>query len=141
MRACALPVNTMLGVWKHLGRLTDQQKGIIEERLKTVDKEMARKGLAPCFRAAALAAATASADGSGMGQADGGAGAEGSNSSSSVGLGLRGGMAAAAVGAESSMAASALRHLHADMGGAAAVAAGGDPGNRLQYQRKTTDDG
>lgn len=43
------------GIWKLLGRLTDQQKGIIEERLKTVDKDMAKKNLSPGWRTAALA--------------------------------------------------------------------------------------
>jgi hypothetical protein len=125
-----------------LGRLSDQQKGIIEERLKTVDKDMVRRGLTPGFRLAALAAANGSADGSVLGQADGGVPGEegGSSSSRAVGLGLRGTMAVA--GTETSMAASALRHLHAEMAvPAAAAAVGGDPGNQLQYQRKPTDDG
>jgi len=34
-------------MWKLLGRLSDQQKGLVEERLKSVDKDLAKKGLAP----------------------------------------------------------------------------------------------
>jgi hypothetical protein len=34
-------------VWRLLGRLSDQQKGLVEERLKSVDKDLAKKGLAP----------------------------------------------------------------------------------------------
>lgn len=35
------------GVWRLLGRLSDQQKGLVEERLKSVDKDLAKKRLAP----------------------------------------------------------------------------------------------
>jgi hypothetical protein len=38
------------GMWKLLGRLTDQQKSLIEERLKYVDKELAKKGLRAGYR-------------------------------------------------------------------------------------------
>ena len=37
-------------MWKWLGKLTDQQRSLIEERLKYTDKELAKQGLKPGFR-------------------------------------------------------------------------------------------
>ncbi|GMH42322.1 hypothetical protein BSKO_10241 [Bryopsis sp. KO-2023] len=37
-------------IWKLLGRLTDQQRSLIEERLKVRTKQLAKEGLAPGFR-------------------------------------------------------------------------------------------
>ncbi|GAX77872.1 hypothetical protein CEUSTIGMA_g5314.t1 [Chlamydomonas eustigma] len=45
------------GMWKWLGKLTDQQRSLIEERLKYTDKELAKQGLQPGFRAAMMASA------------------------------------------------------------------------------------
>jgi hypothetical protein len=42
-----------------LGNLNGQQKGIIEERFKTVDRELSKKGLAPGWRRAAMEASAA----------------------------------------------------------------------------------
>jgi hypothetical protein len=44
-----------------MGQLNGQQKGILEERLKTLDRDMARKGLAPGYRRAEFQAAAAAA--------------------------------------------------------------------------------
>ncbi|KAG1675584.1 hypothetical protein FOA52_014172 [Chlamydomonas sp. UWO 241] len=40
-------------LWSYLGRLTDQQRSLIEERLKYTDKELAKQGLTAGFRGAA----------------------------------------------------------------------------------------
>jgi hypothetical protein len=37
-------------MWRWLGKLTDQQRSLIEERLKYTDKELAKQGLKPGFR-------------------------------------------------------------------------------------------
>lgn len=52
--------------WALLGRLTDQQRSIVEERLKNVDKSLARQGLRAGYRTAAA--------GSGAGSGGGAAG-------------------------------------------------------------------
>ncbi|KAG2491479.1 hypothetical protein HYH03_010264 [Edaphochlamys debaryana] len=39
-------------VWDYLGRLTDQQKSLIEERIKAAGNRLARAGLAPGYKAA-----------------------------------------------------------------------------------------
>lgn len=39
------------GIWKHIGKLTDQQRSLIEERFKYTDKELAKHGLRPGHRA------------------------------------------------------------------------------------------
>lgn len=56
-------------MWNLLGRLTDQQKTIIEERLKSMDKELAKDGRKPGYLrmevAASLAAREATAAASG----------------------------------------------------------------------------
>jgi hypothetical protein len=49
-------------IWKMLGNLNGQQKGIIEERFKTVDRELSKKGLAAGWRRAALEASAAAAN-------------------------------------------------------------------------------
>ena len=41
-------------MWKWLGKLTDQQRDLIQERLKYTDKELAKQGLKPGFRAAQM---------------------------------------------------------------------------------------
>jgi hypothetical protein len=97
------------GIWKLLGKLTDQQTGIIEERLKTVDKDLARRGLAPGHRAAASASSRAT-----------------DSDAAGEGLGSRGGSQRATEGG--GVGASALRHLQADAA-AAAAAAGPGPGS------------
>lgn len=48
-----------------LGNLNGQQKGIIEERFKTVDRDLSKKGLAPGWRRAAMEASTAATPASG----------------------------------------------------------------------------
>ncbi|KAG2440105.1 hypothetical protein HXX76_004219 [Chlamydomonas incerta] len=40
------------GIWEHLGRLTDQQKSLIEERIKAAGNRMARAGQVPGYKAA-----------------------------------------------------------------------------------------
>jgi cytoskeleton-associated protein 5 len=42
------------GVWRHLSgaRLTDQQRSLVEERLRSSERELAKKGLVPGYRAA-----------------------------------------------------------------------------------------
>lgn len=61
-------------IWKMLGNLNGQQKGIIEERFKTVDRELSKKGLAAGWRRAALEA-SAAADNSLRSSVDGPPGA------------------------------------------------------------------
>jgi hypothetical protein len=61
-------------LWKVLGNLNGQQKGIIEERFKTVDRELSKKGLAAGWRRAALEASAAAAN-SLRGSVDGAPGA------------------------------------------------------------------
>lgn len=39
-------------IWEHLGRLTDQQKSLIEERIKAAGNRMARAGQVPGYKAA-----------------------------------------------------------------------------------------
>jgi hypothetical protein len=46
------------GIWKMLGNLNGQQKGIVEERFKTVDKDLSKRGLAAGYRKAAQDAST-----------------------------------------------------------------------------------
>ncbi|KXZ46795.1 TOG1 protein [Gonium pectorale] len=41
-----------IGLWEYLGRLTDQQKSLIEERLKHTGARLARMGLQPGYKAA-----------------------------------------------------------------------------------------
>lgn len=48
------------GLWKRLGNLNSQQQGIIEERLKTMDKDLAKKGLAAGYKKAEYEAARSS---------------------------------------------------------------------------------
>jgi len=50
------------GIWKQLGNLNGQQKGMLEERFKTVDRELGKKGLAPGYRKAAFEANAAAAN-------------------------------------------------------------------------------
>lgn len=45
------------GIWKRLGQLNSQQQGIIEERFKTVDKDLAKKGLSAGYKKAEYEAA------------------------------------------------------------------------------------
>jgi hypothetical protein len=47
------------GAWALLGRLTDQQRSIIQERFKQTDKQLARQGLAAGYRAGEAPAAAA----------------------------------------------------------------------------------
>uniref|UniRef100_A0A7S0RW58 TOG domain-containing protein n=1 Tax=Chlamydomonas leiostraca TaxID=1034604 RepID=A0A7S0RW58_9CHLO len=39
------------GLWRYLGKLTDASRTLVEERLKYTDKELAKKGLKPGYRA------------------------------------------------------------------------------------------
>ncbi len=56
MRSLPPPAPSLLaGMWRLLGRLSDTQKGLVEERLKSVDKDLAKRGLAPgCAHAVSL---------------------------------------------------------------------------------------
>jgi hypothetical protein len=54
------PPHHAAGIWKMMGTLNGQQKGIVEERFKTVDKDLAKKGLAAGYRKAALDASASS---------------------------------------------------------------------------------
>eukprot|EP00775_Hariotina_reticulata_P007310 gene7310-7523_t len=47
-------------IWKQLGALNGQQKGILEERFKTLDKDLAKKGLAAGYKLVEFKAAQAS---------------------------------------------------------------------------------
>lgn len=40
------------GLWRHLGKLSDASRTLVEERLKYTDKELAKKGVRPGYRAA-----------------------------------------------------------------------------------------
>lgn len=44
------------GIWPHLGRLNEQQKSLIEERLKGASARLAKQGLVPGYRKAEYAA-------------------------------------------------------------------------------------
>jgi hypothetical protein len=69
-------------MWRLLGKLTDQQKSLIEERLKYTDKELAKKGVRPGYRGAEHDVADDQTLGD---QTHGGGGASGHYSSSGGG--------------------------------------------------------
>ena len=56
------------GLWRLAGKLTDQQRSLIEERLKYTDKELSKKGLRAGFRSDYVSAAVAAAAAASMAQ-------------------------------------------------------------------------
>lgn len=51
----------LAAIWRQLGNLNGQQKGILEERFKTVDRDLSKKGLVAGYKRAAFEASAAAA--------------------------------------------------------------------------------
>lgn len=55
-------VTVPAAIWKMLGNMNGQQKGIVEERFKTVDRDLAKKGKVAGYKRAAFETSTAAAN-------------------------------------------------------------------------------